>query len=228
MTGKHEFRAGITGTGFGKYNMAEGITLADVLLQAGYKTAMFGKWHLGENYPFRPGDRGFDERFWHGGGGIGQTPDYWGNTYFDATYHHNGRFEKSNGFCTDVFFDSAFKFMEKNRNRPFFVYLPLNAPHYPYTAPESYARPYEEMGLVKDAAHFYGMITNIDDNMGRLVKKVCQLGIEENTLIIFLTDNGSVMGSQKRFGSLYNAGMRGHKGGPWEGGTRVPCFWRWP
>ena len=228
LTGKHEFRTGVTSTTFGRYNMAQCATLADTLSRAGYETAMFGKWHLGENYPFRPGDRGFKESFWHGGGGISQTPDYWGNTYFDATYNHNGKFEKSKGFCTDVFFDAAFKFMEKNRGQPFFVYLPLNAPHYPYTAPESYAKPYEEMGLTKEMANFYGMITNIDDNIARLTQKVRQLGIEEDTLIIFMTDNGSVVGDQKIFGGLYNAGMRGRKGQSWEGGTRVPCFWRWP
>jgi len=154
----------------------------------------------------------------HKGGGIGNTQDYWGNDYFDDSYFRNGKPEKFEGYCTDVWFAEAMKFIEVNKDRPFFCYLPTNAPHGPYRVPGKYSEPYKGKGV---KFNFYGMITNIDENMGRLMNKLKELGIEDNTILIFMTDNGTS-------GGRFSVGMRGRKGSEYDGGHRVPCFVRWP
>jgi len=224
MTGRYCNRTGVWHTIMGRSLLREDeVTMADVFSASGYRTGIFGKWHLGDNYPFRPHDRGFDQALVHGGGGIGNTQDYWGNDYFDDTYFRNGEPEKFAGYCTDVWFAEATRFIEANKNRPFFCYIPTNAPHGPYRVPEKYAKLYEG----KDVnANFYGMITNIDENMGRLLGKLKELAIEDNTIVIFMTDNGTSSGHRGAQG--YNAGMRGNKGSEYDGGHRVPCFIRWP
>jgi len=226
MTGRFSLRTGIWHTIMGRSLMRrDEVTMGDVFSANGYKTGVFGKWHLGDNYPFRPQDRGFGETLVHGGGGVGQTPDFWGNDYFDDTYRHNGVPEKQKGYCTDVWFDGAMKFIDANRNRPFFCYLPTNAPHSPFRVPEKYSRMYRNKKNVPNA-NFYGMITNIDENIGRLVKKLKELDLEKNTILIFMTDNGTSAGSRR--GKGFNAGMRAAKGSQFDGGHRVPCFIRWP
>jgi arylsulfatase A-like enzyme len=230
MTGRHEFRSGVTHTIQERERMSlKATTLAQVLKAAGYATGIFGKWHLGDEAPYQPDCRGFDEVFIHGAGGIGQTypgscGDAPGNTYFDPAILHNGRFEKTKGFCTDVFFAQALRWIDAKRQakQPFIVYLTPNAPHGPYVCPEKYARLYEGKGLSKQAVAYYGMITNIDDNVGTLLARLKEWGLEGNTLVIFMTDNGHPLAN------LYSAGMRGAKGTPYQGGTRVPSFWRWP
>ncbi|MBM3874766.1 MAG: hypothetical protein FJ382_13735 [Verrucomicrobia bacterium] len=232
MTGCDPVRVGAWSTTFGRSLLREGVpTMADAFAASGYRTAMFGKWHLGDNYPFRPQDRGFQEVLCHGGGGVGQTPDYWGNDYFDDTYFRNGHPEKHTGYCTDVWFSEALKFIAANRERPFFVYLATNAPHAPYNVSDDYAAPYRQNPAVLNPS-FYGMIANIDDNMGRLMDKLGALGLAENTVLIFLTDNGTAAGvetdKQEYVTRGHNGGMRGKKGSYFEGGHRVPCFMRWP
>ena len=218
MTGHYSTRTGVWHTIMGRSMLgAHETTMADVFSASGYETAIFGKWHLGDNYPFRPQDRGFGEVLIHGGGGVGQGPDYWGNDYFDDTYFHNGKEEKFEGYCTDVWFDGALKFIEANKDRPFFCYVPTNAPHGPYNVAEKYSKPYKDKGV---NANFYGMVTNIDENMGRLMRRLKELGLEENTILIFMTDNGTSGGDA--------GGMRGKKGSEYEGGHRVPFFVRWP
>jgi len=221
MTGHYSTRTGVWHTIMGRSLLgAHETTVADVFSASGYSTAIFGKWHLGDNYPFRPQDRGFDEVLIHGGGGVGQGPDYWGNDYFDDTYFHNGKEEKFEGYCTDIWFDGALKFIEANKERPFFCYVPTNAPHGPYNVAEKYSKPYSDKGVKGNQAAFYGMITNIDENMGRLVRRLKELKLEENTILIFMTDNGTSGGDA--------GGMRGRKGSEYEGGHRVPFFLRWP
>ena len=119
------------------------VTIGKILGDGGYHTGMFGKWHLGDNYPYRPEDRGFQEVLRHGGGGVGQTPDFWDNAYFDGAYFHNGKAVPAKGFCTDVFFDYAKRFITKVKDseKPFFVYLCTNAPHGPMHAPEASSKP---------------------------------------------------------------------------------------
>jgi len=207
-------------------------TLADVFSSNGYKTAMYGKWHLGDNYPFRPQDRGFNHTFYHNAGGVGQTPDYWGNDYFDDTYYRNGMPEKTKGYCTDVWFDEAEKFIEQHGEEPFFVYLSLNAPHGPYNVPRKYSDMYDEAPLAQPQKNFYGMITHLDERFGQLRKLIEGKGIADNTLLIFMTDNGTSAGywynKKKQTASGFNAGMRGTKGSQYDGGHRVPFFVRWP
>ena len=203
------------------------LTAADVFLFNKYKTAIFGKWHLGDNYPFRPQDRGFQEVLVHGGGVVGHTPDHWLNNYFDDTYLHNGKKTKFKGYCTDIWFDNAIKFIKQNKDDPFFVYLSLNAPHAPYLAPEENVEMYRDNPAVPNA-EFYGMITRIDANLPRLTQELESLGIAENTILLFMTDNGTAQGydAGKKIG--YNAGMRGTKGSVYDGGHRVPCWFYWP
>ncbi|MBE0537890.1 MAG: arylsulfatase [Phycisphaerae bacterium] len=232
MTGRYSSRTGVWHTIMGRSIMrADEVTMADVFSGSGYRTGIFGKWHLGDNYPYRPEDRGFDETLVHGGGGVGQTPDHWGNDYFDDTYVHNGVPKKYAGYCTDVWFDGAMRFIETNRKRPFFCYIPTNAPHSPYNVGEAYSDLYKGRAETPNA-NFWGMVTNIDDNVGRLVKHLERLGLAENTILIFTTDNGTAAGVRfARDGAEatgFNAGMRGAKGSHYDGGHRVPCFVRWP
>jgi arylsulfatase A-like enzyme len=219
LTGRYSSRTGVWHTIAGRSLMrSDEQTLAEALRSAGYRTGMFGKWHLGDNYPLRAQDQGFDDVFCHGGGGVGQTPDFWGNDYFDDTYLRNGRPERVAGYCTDVWFEHALRFVEAHRERPFFLYLATNAPHAPYRVPEKYAEPYRNRQV---NAEFYGMITNLDENLGRLLTRLDEGQLAENTIVVFMTDNGSAS-------PAFNAGMRGRKGSEYEGGHRVPFLVRWP
>ena len=206
--------------------------IPEVFQRNGYQTSMFGKWHLGDNYPFRPQDRGFQETFYHGGGGVQQTPDYWNNDYFDDTYFRNGVPEKTKGYCTDVWFDEAIAYTEKQKEEPFFMYLALNAAHGPFNVPEKYEQMYSDAPLTDIQKRFYGMISNIDDNFGRLVAHLKETDQFDNTIIIFTTDNGTAGGIKKVKNSEevlgYNAGLRGTKGSHYDGGHKVPFFISWP
>ena len=235
MTGRYSTRTGVWHTIMGRSLMAPTeLTLAETFKAGGYRTGMFGKWHLGENFPLRPQDQGFDEVVCHGGGGVGQGPDWWGNDYFDDTYFRNGTPEKFKGYCTDVWFREAASFIEKHRDQPFFCYLSTNAPHGPLLVDEKWSRPYEADGVAPAQAKFYGMIENIDHNLGRLLKRLDRLGLADDTVFVFMTDNGTANGrvNQKlvRLGKWggFNAGMRGAKGSEYDGGHRVPLFIRWP
>jgi len=226
MTGQNPVRCGAWGTTWGRsMPRREAGCMAEVFAAGGYRTGCFGKWHLGDNFPFRPQDRGFQEVLIHGGGGVGQAPDYWGNDYFDDTYFRNGKPEKHEGYCTDVWFREAWQFIEKESDRPFFAYITTNAPHSPYLVAEKYKQLYAANPRCPNAA-FYGMITNIDENMGRLMEQLEESGLAGDTILIFMTDNGTSAGF--RGGKGHNAGMRGTKGSIYEGGHRVPCFIRWP
>jgi len=238
MSGRYSTRTGVWHTIMGRSLMDTGeVTIAEVLKAKGYRTGMFGKWHLGDNYPCRPQDQGFDETFYNGGGGVTQTPDFFGNDYFDDTYFRNGTPEKAEGYCTDVWFREALKFIEKNKDQPFFVYVPTNAPHGPFLVDEKYSKPYQDRGVPATMAAFYGMITNIDENMGLLMGKLREWNLEKNTVLVFMTDNGTAAGvARGRRGRKpepsgwrgFNAGMRGQKGSEYDGGHRVPFFVRWP
>ena len=243
MTGRYSARVGVWMTYMGRHHLAkEEITMADVFKENGYDTAIFGKWHLGDNYPFRPMDRGFKESLIHGGGVIGETPDYWGNDYYDDTYFRNGKPEKVSGYATDVWFNETKAFIKKSikDSKPFFVYLPLNAPHGPYHVPEKYAKPYlNKKGIPKSRALFYGMIANIDENMANFRTFLKDNNLSDNTILVFMTDNGTSGGSAQKVVkkenifevkniSGFNAGMRGKKGMVYEGGHRAICMLYWP
>ncbi|MDQ6698841.1 MAG: arylsulfatase [Acidobacteriota bacterium] len=230
MTGRHEFKSGVTHTINERERMSlKATTLAEVLKSAGYATGIFGKWHLGDAAAYQPNRRGFDEMFIHGCGGIGQSypgtcSDAPGNMYTNPTLMHNGAFEKTQGYCTDLFFNQALKWVDGKRQsgQPFFAYIATNAPHVPLQCPEEYQRMYKGLHLTENEEKYFGMVTNIDDNVGRLMARLKDWGMDRNTLVIFMTDNGGTGGVK-----VFNAGMRGAKNSPYQGGTRVPAFFRW-
>lgn len=224
LTGHWTNRTGVWHTIWGRSMLRTNeVTLGQLLKDNGYETGMFGKWHLGDNYPYRPEERGFSEVYRHGGGGVGQAPDYWDNSYYDGHYFHNGKAESAMGFCTDVFFQAANNFIRQcmKDKKPFFAYICTNAPHGPLHCPTKYMSMYPSQP--KRTAAFLGMITNIDDNVGKTRALLKELGAYENTIFIFSTDNGSASGAK-----VFNAGMRGAKGSEYDGGHRVPFFLHWP
>ncbi len=245
MTGRHPMKNGVTHTILERERLTlDVITLPQVLKTANYTTGIFGKWHLGDEEPYQPHNRGFDEAFIHGAGGIGQAyqcscADAPGNKYFDPVLRHNGSFVKTEGYCTDLFFTAAMGWIKKAKDgaSPFFAYITTNAPHGPFIAPEKNAKRFLDLGFDQRPAGFYGMIENIDDNVGRLMAKLDEWKLLNDTLIIFLSDNGMTGGGSGRgvVGKradgtqlyAYNAGMKGQKGSADEGGTRVPAFFRW-
>ena len=233
MSGRHEFKNGVTHTILERERMSlKTFTLPQMLKTVGYTSGIFGKWHLGDEAAYRPESRGFDEVYIHGGGGIGQTypgscGDAPGNTNINPTLLHNGTFEKNTGYCTDLFFSQALKWIDAKRNakQPFFAYIPLNAAHGPHVVPEQYYKQYiGKPGVSVETAKFFGMLENIDTNFGTLLGKLKEWGIENNTLVIYIgTDNGGTDGK-----SIFNAGMKSGKGTTYQGGTRSPVFVRWP
>ncbi|MEX0320816.1 MAG: arylsulfatase [Puniceicoccaceae bacterium] len=224
LTGRDAMHNGAWSWAFGHEMIhGENMTMADIFRANGYRTGHFGKWHLGDNFPYRPGDKGFDDSISHGGAATHQTPDYWQNDNFDDFYRHkNGEFHQHMGYCTDVWFDLSMFFMKRcqYRKEPFLLYLPTNAPHGPHYVAEKYSEKYKDSGT---AADFFGMIANFDENMGRLLDFLDENELAENTILIFMTDNGATAGY-----NIYNAGMRGKKMMYYDGGHRVPCFIRWP
>lgn len=231
LTGQYSMRVGVWSTLNGRYYLnKDSKTMANYFKDAGYKTSLFGKWHMGDNYPYRPCDRGFDEVVSFGGGVVGEIPDYWDNDYFDDSYVKNGELKKFEGYCTDVWFDETLQFIEENQKKPFFCYLPTNAPHDPYNVDPKYKEPYLKKGLSDTISGFYGMITNIDDNIGRLNDKLLELGILDNTIIIFMGDNGSSGIVTDKNGFVidgFNGNMRGKKGQVFEGAHKNSCFIKW-
>lgn len=214
LTGRYHIRTGTVNVSNNLEIMrSEETTIAELFQANGYNTALFGEWHNGEHYPYNPNGQGFDEFLGFCAGHIGN--------YFDPVLEHNGGMIETEGFITDVLTNKAIEWIEANRNEKFFCYIPYNAPHTPYQVPDSYYDKYKARGLDVKTATLYGMVENIDDNMGRLLKKVEELGLQENTIVLFLTDNGP--NTRER----YNGGMKGHKGQVDEGGVRVPLFVRW-
>lgn len=239
LTGLDAFRNGAINVSSGRTLLRPELkTMADVFQAGGYRTDIFGKWHLGDNYPFRTEDRGFEETVWFPSSHINSVPDYWENDYFDDTYIHNGRRQKYEGYCTDVFFDEAIDWIRKDARpeNPFFAFIPLNSAHWPWFVPDHYRPPIrkaldENPDVVKHLkpakkealVSFLAMGANIDDNVGKLDRFLESAGLRDDTIVVFLTDNGSTMGAD-----YFNAGMKGKKTTLWEGGHRVPCFIRWP
>lgn len=227
ISGRYPIRNGAWATFKGRDMLAHTEpTIAEIFKEGGYSTALFGKWHLGDNYPSRATDCGFDLAVQHSSGGVGELSDFWGNSYFDDTYLVNNKPTEFEGYCTDVWFSEAMKYMEQQRTKsePFFVYLATNAPHSPHIAPERNTKNYEavaEKGIIKDAG-YYGQIENIDENFALLEEYLQRSGLAENTILIFTTDNGAPPADNP-----WTLGYRGGKSSPFEGGHRVPFFIRW-
>ena len=238
MSGRPPFKVGVTHTIRQRERMALDVhTLPQALKSAGYATGLFGKWHLGDEESYLPQSRGFDEVLMHGAGGIGQTrygdfPLNQNDPYFDNVLLHNDRIVQTKGYCTDLFFQSALNWIKQQNNsgKPYFAYISLNAPHAPMIAPKKYHQRFIDLGYDKASAGRYGMIENIDDNVGLLMQKMAQWKALENTLVIFMTDNGGTHLKGKLNGKKvkhFNFNMNGGKNSPYEGGTHVPAFFRW-
>jgi len=229
LTGHHANSTGVWHTIGGRSLLRKNEwTLANALSEANFKTGLFGKWHLGDTWPYRAMDRGFHETVCHGGGGITQSLDWWGNDYFDDTYYVNGEPEKFNGYCTDVFFDEAIRFMEENKSSPFFCMIAPNAPHSPFNVPKKYQEMYADSGEPETYQRFMGMVTNIDDNLGKLRNYLEENDLVENTILIYMSDNGTTGEAWEGREDPYRAGMRGEKGSEFDGGHRAPFFLHYP
>jgi arylsulfatase len=235
MSGRHEFATGVTHTIDTRKHLRDDIKiLPQYLKEAGYQTGMFGKWHLGEGKgltgkPLHPDERGFDTAIWH----MNQLGR------FDPWLTHNGKKEKFEGYCGDVVFDQAMKWMDElEEEAPFFAYVATSIPHVPLKAPQEYVDLYKDSGLTEKEQVFYAMVTAADDNMGRLLAWLDTKPYRDNTIVIFMTDNGHAISSPQGAGhgadgflkanGLFNAGLRGGKGQSWQGSTGVPFFVRWP
>jgi len=237
MTGRYSGRVGVWHTVMGRNLLREDeTTLAEVFHHAGYRTGIFGKWHLGDSYPYGATFRGFDDAIVHYAGGVGQTPDYWGNDYFDDHFNDNGEWRRFQGYCTDVWFNEALRFIKESKNHPFFLYLPTNAAHQtrPHV-PERYKNLYADLDVHERLKIYWGMITNIDDNLGVLIDRLESWGLMDNTILLFMGDNGTCMGprywpenQQDDWSEQFNAGMRGNKGSHYDGGHRVFGFVYYP
>ncbi len=216
LTGRYPLRTGCHGVTHNREAMrASEVTLAEVLQQAGYRTACIGKWHNGEQFPLTPQGQGFDESF-------GFNNGHW-NAYFNPVLLRNSQPEQTSGYVSDTLTDEAIRFVTSNKSRPFFCYLSFNAPHSPFQVPDRYFDKYQNLGFDSTVAAFYGMCENLDDNVARLLSHLEAQGLDQNTIVLFLTDNGGTAGVK-----TYNANMRGGKTSVHEGGCRVPLFIRWP
>jgi arylsulfatase A-like enzyme len=236
LTGRYNYRTRVVDTWIGRSMLEpEEVTLAEMLGSAGYATGIFGKWHLGDCYPMRPMDQGFEESLVHLGGGLAQPSEPPANDrrYTDPLLYRNGVQTQTEGYCTDVYFDAAMEFIDESATakRPFFAYVATNAPHGPYhDVPEDLYAKYKALDMastlpgkseqVDREARICAMLENIDQNVGRMLTGLKQRGLLENTIVIFLSDNGPVPGR-------YNAGLRGFKTGVHEGGIRTPLYVSW-
>lgn len=222
MTGMDAFRNGATAVCQGRSMPRRELKMMPQFFRDnGYATGHFGKWHLGDSHPYRPHDRGFDESLHNQAWGILSLAEHWENNAFDDQYWRNNKLQRYEGYNTDVFFQEAMDWIGK-QDGPFFLYLPTTAAHSPFVVPEKYSKPYQGK-VSKVEASFYGMIANIDENVAKLDRFLEEKGLRENTIFIFMSDNGTVRGDK-----IYNAGMRGKKTSAYEGGHRVPFFLRWP
>jgi arylsulfatase len=225
LSGRDALDNGAMNVSSGRSMMRSAITrtLADVFADGGYRTGLFGKWHLGDCYPHRPQDKGFDKAMWFPSSHIPSAPDHWNNDYFDPHLRlEDGSVKQFKGYCTDIFFDEAMQWIEKGASdKPFFAYIPLNSAHGPLFVPDKYREPYRS--LPKPLASFYAMIANIDENIGRLEAMLERSKLRDDTIVIFFSDNGGTVGVKR-----FNAGLRDGKVTLWDGGHRAPCFIRWP
>ena len=219
LTGRYHLRTWVSHVDKGLENMnPEETTIAEVFKESGYQTGCFGKWHNGAYYPYSPNGQGFDEF-------LGFSDGLCLN-YFDPFLQHNEEQVREKGFITDIFTDKAIQFIEKNKDKPFLCYVPYNAPHAPYQVPDEYYDRYAGLtaGNQRDRdvlASIYAMVENVDDNISRILDKLEQLNLLENTIVVFMSDNGPT--TVQRF----NGNMRGQKSTVYEGGIRVPCYISW-
>lgn len=228
LTGRYALRAGIHNTvgGVSILHKSE-TTMADILKKEGYNTGVFGKWHLGSSYPYAPEFRGFEEVFVHGGGGVSQLGDYYGNDHINATYSHNGKYVKSNGFSTDVLFDQAIKYMDerKGSDQPFYCYLATPAVHFPTNRHPVTTKRLLDRG-VEDSKFLalYSMIENVDDNVGKMLDYLESSGLKENTIVVLASDQGV----NDRGAPMHRSGKFQNRGLSFDEKHHVFCMIQYP
>jgi arylsulfatase A-like enzyme len=225
LTGRYHRRTGVYGVSTGQERMnLDEHTFAESFKAAGYVTGIFGKWHNGSQWPYHPLARGFDT-FW------GYTSGHWGE-YFDAPLEHNGVMERTHGYIVDVLTDKAVQFIERNKAKPFVCYVPFTTPHSPFSVPPADWARFKDMPISQQATNAQAeipdatrcalaMVENQDRNVGRILEKLKSLGLEENTIVVYFSDNGPNT-------ARWNGGMKGVKASTDEGGVRSPLFVRWP
>lgn len=229
MTGRHPYRTRAIDTYLGRSILdPEEPTLAQLFADTGWRCGLFGKWHLGDTVPSRPHDLGFHEALYHTGGGLRQPANRGNASYFNATLQHNGTPLETTGYCADVFTDAAIDFIRDAGDASWFCYVAFNTPHTPLEIGDEWVAPLRRDGLPEAWAQLYGMVANIDHNVGRLLTTLNQLGLADDTLVVFTSDHGPCPSANVEGKIRYNAGLRGNKGTMYEGGLRVPCFLRWP
>ena len=192
LTGRYAMRSGVFTTIAGRSILhKDEKTLPQFLKPHGYHSAIFGKWHLGFSYPHRPQDRGFDEVFVHGGGGVGQMEDYYGNSLFNTTFIHNGKVSPSKGYCTDVLFDRAIEYVEAKHKekKPFFCFVSTPVTHSPHHGPKELVAQLKADGI-QGNVQLYAQVQNLDANIGRMMKKIKELGLADETILVYASDQG--------------------------------------
>ena len=223
MSGQYAYRTNVVSTGQGLSTMKPEINnWAERLKEHGYANALFGKWHLGDTYPHRPQDQGFDEVLTHISGNLQAYPPF--NPYLNPVLIHNGVEERHSGYAMDVFTNHSIDFIKKHKEHPFFVYLPTNTPHRPLEITDEYLDKYKAKGLKDQTARVYAMIENIDFNVSRIEKTLKKEGLLENTIFVYMSDNGPTSLEDDR----YLANYRGKKTYVYEGGIKSICFIRYP
>lgn len=229
MTGRHPYRTRAIDTYLGR-SMLDPTerTIAQDLADAGRATGIFGKWHLGDEYPLRAQDFGFQQSLVHRGGGLGQPANLGRDSYFDPDLMRDGQLQRVPGYCTEIFTDATIRFIDKHHDQPFFAYLAFNAPHTPLEVSEPLVAPFREAGIPETFARIYAMVVDIDRQVGRVLDALSDRNLDENTLVIFTSDHGPCPSSMHHNMTRWNAGLRAAKGTMYEGGIRVPSFWRWP
>ncbi|MBT6237516.1 MAG: sulfatase-like hydrolase/transferase [Verrucomicrobia bacterium] len=225
LTGRYALRYGIHNTVGGVSILhRDERTLADVMKSAGYRTAVFGKWHLGMSHPYTPDCRGFDEYFIHGGGGVSQLEDYYGNNHMDATYIHQGQYVKSRGFSTDVLFDQGIDFMNRNRETPFFCLISTPAVHFPTLLHPETGKRLKDRGITDEKQlPLWSMIENVDENVGRLLDYLKASGLKENTVLFLMSDQGV-----NDRGVTHRAGAGTRRGVQYDEKHQVYCMVQYP
>ncbi len=223
LTGLAALRNGATSVTAGRTFLRPGIpTLADIFSQAGYRTGIFGKWHLGDFYPHRPMDKGFQESIYHLGWGLLQSTPEFDWPLIDGRYFHNGAQKRYQGHCTDLWFDSAMTWIKKCKQQDV-PFLLLPADECPSRALHRARRSMYSHIEGRGPAGFFGMIAHVDKRFGDLTKFLSEEKLEDDTIVVFMTDNGGTAGVK-----THNAGLRAGKTTYYEGGHRVPCWIRWP
>jgi arylsulfatase A-like enzyme len=226
LTGKYSHRVKVWHTiAGGNHLEASEKTMADIFRFNGYRTGMFGKWHLGSNLPYRPMDRGFDEWIGQGDGGTGTTDDHFLNDRVNDQFLHDGEWTQMAGWAEEVFFRKAQDFIRvsKKQNQPFFAYIATYSPHAPITLPDTEVVKKFAKSVDPQTAFFFAAMEKIDSYIGDLRATLAAENLARDTIVIYLTDNGGTYGTK-----IFNAGMRGQKGNVYDGGHRVPCFIHWP